>query len=152
MKDKQVNVKAKSNNASQTVVTARNFKMIIDEPEQSGGNNEGANPPEYVLGALSGCLTIVGHKIAKEMGFTLRGMSMEMNGNFNPAKFLGQSNEERAGYKGIEVNIHADADADEETLNKWVEQVEERCPVSDNLSYETPVKISALKSVSAMSN
>ena len=43
-------------------------------------------------------------------------------------KFMGQSQQEKAGLKGIQVNIHADAD--EETLNKWVEQIEARCPVN----------------------
>ncbi|MFO8087838.1 MAG: OsmC family protein [Bacteroidales bacterium] len=152
MKDMNVSVKAESKNATQTEVKARNFKMIIDEPQNLGGTDEGANPVEYVLGALSGCLTVVGHLVAKEMGFTLRGMSMEMNGNLDPARLMGKSQEERAGFKGIEVNIHADADADEETLKKWVEQIENRCPVSDNLSNETPVTISALKLVNVSSN
>ena len=147
-----VNIKAESKNATQTEVKARNFTMTIDEPKNLGGTDEGANPVEYVLGALSGCLTVVGHLVANEMGFTLRGMSMEMSGNLDPARFMGKSQEERAGFKGIKVNIHADADADEETLNKWVEQIEDRCPVSDNLSHETPIQITALKSVNVMSN
>lgn len=152
MKDLNVNIKAESKNATQTEVKARNFTMTIDEPQNLGGTDEGANPVEYVLGALSGCLTVVGHLVAKEMGFTLRGMSMELNGNLDPARFMGKSKEERAGYKGIEVKIHVDADADEETLNKWVEQIEDRCPVSDNLTHETPVQITALKSVNVMNN
>ncbi|MFO8235591.1 MAG: OsmC family protein [Bacteroidales bacterium] len=152
MKDMQVRIKAESKNATQTEVKARNFKMIIDEPQNLGGTDEGANPVEYVLGALSGCLTVVGHLVAKEMGFTLRSMSMEMSGNLDPARFMGKSKDERAGFKGIEVKIYADADADEETLNKWVEQIEVRCPVSDNLSNATPINISALRWVKAMSN
>ncbi|MFW6096217.1 MAG: OsmC family protein [Bacteroidota bacterium] len=152
MNDMKVRIKAESKNATQTEVKARNFTMTIDEPQDLGGTDEGANPVEYVLGALSGCLTVVGHLVAKEMGFTLRGMTMEMSGNLNPARFMGKSEEERAGFKGIEVKIHADADADKETLNKWVEQIEARCPVSDNLSHETPVSISALKWVDAMNN
>ena len=152
MKDLQVSIKAHSENATKTVVNARNFQMTIDEPQNLGGTNEGANPVEYVLGALSGCLTVVGHLVAKEMGFTLRSMDMEMNGNLNPTRFMGQSKDERAGFKAIEVKINADADADEETLVKWVEQIEDRCPVSDNLSHETPVNISAVKTVNAMNN
>ncbi len=145
MKDMQVNIKAKSTNPTQTEVKVRDFKWTIDEPQNLGGTNEGPNPVEYVLGALSGCLNVVGHLVAKEMGFTLRGINIEMKGNLNPARFIGQSEEERAGFKGIEVSIHADTDADDETLNKWVKEIENRCPVSDNLSQETPVSISALK-------
>ena len=152
MKDLQVNIQAHSENATKTVVNARNFQMTIDEPQNLGGTNTGANPVEYVLGALSGCLTVVGNLVAREMGFTLRRMDIEMNGNLDPARFMGQSKEERAGFKAIEVQINADSDADEETLKKWVEQIEDRCPVSDNLSHETPIKISATKAVNTMNN
>jgi len=152
MKDLQVNIKAHSENATKTVVNARNFQMIIDEPPKLGGEDEGANPVEYVLGALSGCLTVVGHLVAKEMGFTLRSMQMEMNGNLNPARFMGQSSDERAGFKQIEVRINADTDADEETLKEWVEKIEDRCPVSDNLANETPISINAVKTVNAIHN
>jgi uncharacterized OsmC-like protein len=34
-----------------------------------------------------------------------------------------------------------DTDAYEETLKRWVEAVEDRCPVSDNLGNSTPVRV-----------
>ncbi|MFW6262744.1 MAG: OsmC family protein [Thermotogota bacterium] len=42
----------------------------------------------------------------------------------------------------MRVNVNVDSDADEQTLNKWLETIEKRCPVSDNLENPTPVKIS----------
>lgn len=134
-------VKARSENPTKTVVEARGFKMVIDEPENLGGTNDGANPVEYVLAALSGCLNVVGHIVAKEMGFTLRGIEFELEGDLDPAKFSGKDTDERAGYKEIRVKIKPDADADEETLEKWLETIESRCPVSDNIANATPVKI-----------
>lgn len=133
--------KAHSETPAKTVVEARGFKMIIDEPENLGGTNDGANPLEYVLAALSGCLNVVGHVVAKEMGFTLRGIELELEGDLDPAKFSGQETDERAGYMEIRVNIKPDTDADEVTLEKWLEAIESRCPVSDNLTNPTPVKI-----------
>lgn len=152
MKDLQVNIKAHSENATQTVVNARNFQMTIDEPQHLGGTNEGANPVEYLLGALSGCLNVVGHLVAREMGFTLRSMDINLQGSLNPGRFTGQSYEERAGFREIDVSIDADADANEETLQKWVETIEDRCPVSDNLVKATPVNISVQKAVNVMNN
>ncbi|MDI3547566.1 MAG: hypothetical protein PWR10_1218 [Halanaerobiales bacterium] len=134
-------VKARSENPTKTVVEARGFKMVIDEPENLGGTNDGANPVEYVLAALSGCLNVVGHIVAKEMDFTLRGIEFELEGDLDPAKFSGKDTDERAGYKEIRVKIKPDADADEETLEKWLETIESRCPVSDNIANATPVKI-----------
>lgn len=37
-------VKARSESATKTVVSARNFEIVIDEPEDLGGSNGGANP------------------------------------------------------------------------------------------------------------
>lgn len=134
-------VKAWSENPTKAVVEVRGFKMVIDEPESLGGTNDGANPVEYLLAALAGCLNVVGHIVAKEMGFNLRGIELELEGDLDPAKFSGKDTDERAGYKEIRVRIKPDADADEETLKKWLEAIESRCPVSDNIANPTPVKI-----------
>ena len=142
MKVKTFNVKAKSENPTKTVVEAGNFKIVIDEPENVGGTNHGPTPVEFVLAALAGCINVVGHMIANEMGFVLNGLSMDFEGDLNPAKFTGQQTTERAGFNEIRVKITPDTDADINTLNNWLQQVEERCPVGDNLKNATPVKIS----------
>ncbi|ACL69237.1 OsmC family protein [Halothermothrix orenii] len=142
MPNLKFSVTSKSENPTKTVVEARDFKIVIDEPENLGGTNDGPNPVEYVLAALSGCLNVVGHLVAKEMGFELKGIEFELEGDLDPAKFSGQDTDTRAGYQEIRVNIKPDTNADEDTLSKWLEAVETRCPVSDNLANATPVKIS----------
>ena len=116
--------------------------MIIDEPESLGGTIEGATPVEYLLGALSGCLNVVCHGIAAEMGFTLNSVEFLIEGDLDPAKFKGLSDEGRAGFMEIRATIIADTDASEEVLQDWLERVKSRCPVSDNIANVTPVKIS----------
>ena len=130
---------------TKTVVKARNFTMIIDEPPTLGGKDEGANPVEYLLAALAGCLNVVGHLVAKEMNMDLKRMEIEIEGKLNPEKFSGKETIDRAGFKEIKVLIKIETDADEETLKKWLEAVERRCPVSDNISNPTPVKITFKK-------
>lgn len=134
-------VTAASENPTKTVVETRGFKIIVDEPENLGGTNAGANPVEYVLSALAGCLNVVGHLVAKEMGFEMRGIKIDIEGDLDPAKFMGQTSTGRAGYESIRVSIKPDCDADAETLAKWVKAVESRCPVSDNVANATPVEI-----------
>lgn len=141
MADLKFSVTAKCENDTKTIVTARDFNLIVDEPENLGGTNDGPNPVEYVLAALSGCLNVVGHIVAKEMGFTIRNLEMTLEGTLNPARFIGQSMEERAGYKNIKVSMNVDTDADNDTLQKWIEIIESRCPVSDNITNSTPVEI-----------
>lgn len=145
MMDVKFSVSAKAETETRVMVKARNFTMYVDEPPQLGGEDKGANPVEYVLAALAGCLNVVGHLVAKEMGITLRELSIEIQGTLNPAKFQGKSQQERAGYKQIDVLINVKTDADEKTLAKWLKTVEERCPVSDNLANPTPLKISFKK-------
>jgi len=134
-------VQAQSESSSKAIIKARNFTLTIDEPPNLGGTDHGANPVEFLLAALAGCLNVVGHMVAKEMGFTINSLSFELEGELNPAGFMGKAKDVRPGYQEIAVKVNADTDADEETLNKWLEVIESRCPVSDNISNTTSVKI-----------
>ena len=142
MTDLTFRAKAHSENPTKTIVKARTFEMIIDEPADLGGTNDGANPVEYILAALAGCLNVMCHLVAREMNFELRGVEIKLSGTLNPAKLFGQETPDRAGYKKIEVEINPDTDADKATLEKWIQTVERRCPVSDNIANATPVHIS----------
>ncbi|WP_129409306.1 OsmC family protein [Marinitoga lauensis] len=138
-------ITSESANPTKTIVKARNFEMIIDEPESLGGKDEGANPVEFLLGAFAGCLNVVGHLVAKEMGFKLRKMNIDIDGDLNPAKFLGKPSDDRTGYVQINVSFNLETDADEDTLKEWLRLVEERCPISDNLRNPTPIKFNISK-------
>jgi uncharacterized OsmC-like protein len=139
------NITSESKNSTKLVVKARNFEMIIDEPENLGGTNEGATPVEFLLASLAGCLNVVGHLVAKEMGFDLKKMKIDIDGDLNPAKFLGKPSKDRTGYVQINVKITAETDANEETLKEWLTKVEQRCPISDNLQNPTPIKFNISK-------
>ncbi len=141
MPDLSFNAKARSESNTKTIVETDCFKMTIDEPAGLGGTNEGANPVQYLLAALAGCLNVMGHIVANEMGFELRCLDIHLDGDLDPAKLFGKSNEKRAGYSEIRVTLKPDTDADENTLVEWLAIVEDRCPVSDNLKNPTPVII-----------
>ncbi|HBF37733.1 MAG TPA: osmotically inducible protein C [Firmicutes bacterium] len=134
-------VKAKGVSGTKTLVQAGGFKITIDEPETSGGTNEGASPIEYLLAALSGCLNVVSHKVAAEMGFELRDVDIELEGVLDPRGFAGKSPETRAGFQEIKVILKPDADSDETTLQRWLQAVEQRCPVSDTIANPTSLSI-----------
>lgn len=142
MADSTFRVNAHSTNPTKTIVKARSFQMIIDEPTELGGTNEGANPVEYLLAALSGCLNVMCHVVAREMNFTLRSVEIKLSGTLNTDKLFGKETTERAGYKEINVEITPDADVDKETLARWIKTIESRCPVSDNIANPTPLHIS----------
>lgn len=147
MADLNFSLTGQNENATKFVAKTRQFTLTIDEPEGLGGTDHAANPVEFLLAAYAGCLNVMGHIIAKELNFTLNGLRIELDGDLNPEKVFGLPGNDRAGYKEIRVNIIPDADADEATLSKWLEIVESRCPVNDNLINPTPVKISLKKHI-----
>jgi len=137
-------VSGHSENNTKTIVNARNFKLVIDEPESLGGNNEGATPVEFLLAALVGCLTVVGNLVAKEMKFVINDLQINVEGDMDPAKFLGKSDEQRTGYQNIRVSVKVKSEADAITLEQWLKEVERRCPVSDNLFNKTPLTLNII--------
>lgn len=141
MADMNFRVKAHSESASKTIVKARKFEIIVDEPADLGGTDAGANPVELVLAAYAGCLNVVAHMVAGEMKMNLTSLKINLIGSLNPAKLFGQETEDRAGYKSIKVTIKPETDANEETIGLWLSQLKERCPVGDNLKNMTEVEI-----------
>ncbi len=151
MSDLSFSIHAVSETPARTLVKARQFEVIVDEPPQLGGSDLGANPVEYILTGLAGCLNVVAHLIAGELGITIRSLEIKVSGPINPARLFGNPTEDRSGYKHIDVEILADTDADEKALQHWLEVVESRCPVFDNLSRVTPVttRIASLTALQA---
>jgi len=146
MPDHTFKIQAESESHARTRVTARKFTIIVDEPPELGGTDAGPNPVEYVLAALAGCINVTAYIVAKELKISLKGLSIEMQGDLNPAKLLNRPTEDRAGYKSIQAIVQAKTDADEETLAKWRSEIEKRCPVSDNLGNNTPIDVKVVAS------
>lgn len=141
MADLTFRIDAHMASKAKTIVKARGFEMVVDEPASLGGTDTAPNPVEYVLAAFAGCLNVMGNLIAGEMGFELRGLDIRLHGELNPARLFGTCDAERAGYKSITVEMIPDCDADADTLAAWLHAVEARCPVSDNLQNGTPVRV-----------
>lgn len=88
----------------------------------------------------------MGHLVAGELGFTLEKLEIEVSGNLNPDRLFGTSFSERAGFKQIEIKLKPYSNADSELLKRWTEEVENRCPVNDNLREKTPILITVMDS------
>ena len=145
MSDLIFTVKGESSSPAKFIAKTRNFQLVIDEPENLGGTDENANPVEYILAGLAGCLNVVGHLVAKELGFTIDKLKIEVEGNINPDKLFGISDTERAGFKAITLKLIPETNASIETLVSWLKIVQERCPVKDNLLNVTPINIKVEK-------
>ena len=142
MADLIFKTEGESQTAARFEANSRQFKLVIDEPPALGGDDQGANPVEFLLASYAGCLNVVAHLTARELGIKIEKLSIAISGNINPAKLFGQSNAERAGFKQIDVEFSPITDASPELTAQWITVIKQRCPVNDNLAYPTPLSFS----------
>lgn len=138
-------VSATSETASRTRVEVRDLEFVVDEPTTLGGTNEGPTPVEYLLGTWAGCLNVVAHTVVEDYDFEIDDLRFELAGEFDPRKYLGTTDDVRAGYQEIRVEIDVEADADQETLEAFGTEVEDRCPVGDNIENPTPTDVTVAR-------
>jgi len=118
---------------------AGNHKMIIDQPENCGGKDEGPSPLAVFLFALGGCLATIAAIKAKQDRVDLRGFEVEIEGDIDTAYLMGKTTEGRAGFTEVRVAIKIDADMTDEEKRAFFEAVDARCPISDNMVNDTKI-------------
>jgi uncharacterized OsmC-like protein len=125
--------------ACQTHKRSKPFVFEKDEPPVLLGTDKGANPVEYLLAALAGCLTtsLVYHAAAR--GIKIEQVEATFAGDLDIQGFLGMSDKVRNGYESIQVKFKVKGDASQETLRELVEIAQQRSPVFDIVSHPTPV-------------
>jgi uncharacterized OsmC-like protein len=124
------------------------FVMDNDEPDVLLGTDQGANPVEYVLHALAGCLTtsLVYHAAAQ--GIRIDAVESRLEGDLDLRGFLGMSDEVRNGYDNVRVTFQIKADASEEQLHALCQLAQKRSPVFDIVTNAVPVTVQLESSVS----
>jgi len=134
---KTVNVLTKWAHDLQVEAKAGKHTIIVDQPP----TDEGPSPMHYQLIALGGCLGTVAAIVARQERIDLRGFSVEFEGDYDPDFLFGRTTEGRAGFTEIRANFTIDADMTEDEKMAYIEKVEARCPISDNLANSTPIKV-----------
>jgi uncharacterized OsmC-like protein len=113
----------------------------MDEPPVLLGNNDGRNPVEYLLVALSGCLTtsLIAHASAK--GIEIKGMESRYEGDIDLRGFLGISEDVPVGYQNIRVYFKIDADISEEQKEELIRMAQKYSPVFNTITKSAPVSV-----------
>ena len=114
----------------------------IDEPPVLLGGNKGANPVEYLLAGLSGCMTttMVAHAAAK--GIALRSVESRLEGDLDVQGFLGLSDEIPVGFQQIRVSFKIDADISRQEKEELIMMAQKYSPVFNTITKPVPVKVS----------
>lgn len=113
--------------------TSRNFKVLIDEPKELGGTDTAMNPIELLLNSLASCMTICAVAFSRQCGVKVTNCSVDIEGDLDPDGFLGLNPDVRMGYQEIRYKINIDSPSPQENIQKLIELIEKRCPVSDTL-------------------
>lgn len=128
--------------ACQTHTRHQPFVFNKDEPPVLLGTDQGANPVEYALAALNGCLTtsLIYHAAAQ--GINIDEVESTLSGDLDLQGFLGMSENVRNGYEKIKVNFRVKSDAPREKIRELVDLAQKRSPVFDIVSNPTTVEVS----------
>jgi len=116
-------------------------EAFIDQPESLGGTDTAPTPLDYIFVALGGCLVTIAKIVAGQNKIDLRSVEVEVSGDVDLDVLRGQNKEDRAGFQSINASVKIDADLTNEEKEAFLEEVDRRCPVSDNLINATPVSI-----------
>jgi uncharacterized OsmC-like protein len=121
------------------------FEFTSGEPPVLLGNNEGANPVEYLLHALAGCVTttLVLHATAR--GIRIDELSTELEGDIDLQGFLGLDESVPVGYQEIRIKLNVKADCSDEELEDLIAYTHAHSPVCSTVCRPVPVKLERAK-------
>jgi uncharacterized OsmC-like protein len=123
----------------------KSFVFTNGEPPVLLGNNEGANPVEFVLHALAGCVTTTFVFNAAARGIRIDQLSTELEGDIDLRGFLGLDESVSPGYQGIRIKMNVKADCSDEQLEDLIECARKRSPVFSTLSRPVPVTLKRVR-------
>lgn len=117
------------------------FVMDADEPTVLLGEDHGANPVEFVLAGLSGCMTTTLAYHAAGRGLNIEDIRSEFEGDIDLQGMLDLDPNVRPGYREIRVKFRVKGDADKATIQELVR----KSPVYDTLANPVKIKIEVEK-------
>ena len=131
--------------AGKTHVRSKPFVFTKDEPPVLLGTDHGANPVEYALTALAGCVTTTLVYWAAAKGVKLNKVESTLEGDIDLQGLLDLDENVTVGYQSIQINFKIDSDASEETLQELIEIAKKHSPTCNTFLNATPVNISLSK-------
>ncbi len=132
--------------AGETHQHKKTFVFDEDEPPVLLGSDEGANPVEYVLAALAGCLTtsLVYHAAAR--GYEIEEVESTFQGNLDLRGFLGLDDSIRNGYEKVTVSFSIKGNLPDNVKAELVGLAQQRSPVYDMLTNGINIEVELAQS------
>lgn len=126
------------------------FTFTNGEPPILLGNNEGANPVEFLLHALAGCVTTTTILHATARGITIHKLSTELVGNIDVQGLLALDDTVPVGYESISIKMDIEADCSDEELDELLSFAKDHSPVCNTVCRPVPVTVERVKQLKAV--
>jgi uncharacterized OsmC-like protein len=117
------------------------FVYDKDEHPLIFGEDRGANPVEYLLAGLAGCVTTTLVLLAARKGIKLTQVDARLDGDLDAQGMLGMSESARSGFEAIHMTMDVEGDAPREELAELVRLATERSPVADTVRRGTRLEV-----------
>jgi uncharacterized OsmC-like protein len=118
----------------------RDFVLENDEAAVLLGKDAAANPVEYILHALAGCVTTTTVYYAAANGISIQELETTLEGDLDTRGFLGISKEVATGYQNIRVRMKVKSDATPEKMEA-LKKFYENSPVFGTLTRGVAVNV-----------
>jgi uncharacterized OsmC-like protein len=122
---------------------SRSQPFVFDngEPPVLLGNNEGANPVEFLLHALAGCVTTTFVLHAAARGIRIEELSTELEGDLDLQGLLDLNESATVGYEQIRIVMNVKADCSDQELDDLLAFTKRHSPVCNTVCQPVPVQI-----------
>ena len=121
------------------------FTFTNGEPPVLLGNNEGANPVEYLLHALAGCVTTTFVLHAAARGIRIEELSTELEGDIDLHGLLGLNDAVSPGYEQIRIRMRVKAGCPDQELDDLIAYAQAHSPVCNTVCRPVPVRVERVR-------
>ena len=117
------------------------FEFTNGEPPVLLGSNEGANPVEFLLHALAGCVTTTTVLHAAARGIQIESLSTELVGTIDVQGLLALDDSVPVGYEQIQIKMDIKADCSDQELDDLMAFAKDHSPVCSTICRPVPVTV-----------
>ncbi|MEP3275456.1 MAG: OsmC family protein [Stappiaceae bacterium] len=126
----RTSMKQETNTRSRAL--SRDVEMIIDEPIERGGTNQGPMPVEMVMAGLAGCTHVISNKLATANGIDIEDMNIDIITTMD-SRGTRLIEPIDIPFPNIIINITATMHGPEEGIDAVVSKLRHHCAVSKML-------------------
>ena len=120
-------------------VDIRKHRITVDEPKGMGGTDQGPNPIELMLAAITTCQAITYRVWAMKLGIALDSVNVEADGDIDLRGFFGVDDDVRPGYAAVRLRVALHGPESAERYSELADAVDGHCPVLDMTGNRVPV-------------